>query len=64
MTDFVNIAEQKLNNKIDHYGGKNVDCYIGAYAKSGQGTAICVIDGININQKLVDAGFSQNVSLF
>ncbi len=60
-------SDKGLNAEIflrKNYGGKNVDCYIGAYAKSGQGTAICVIDGININQKLVDAGFSQNVSLF
>ena len=34
-----------------------------AYAADGTATAICVCDGININQKLVELGYSKDVSL-
>ncbi len=60
-------SDKGLNAEIflrKNYAGKSVDCYVGAYAKSGEGTAICIIDGVNINRKLVDVGLSQNVSLF
>ncbi len=60
-------SDNGLNAEIflrKNYAGKNVDCYIGAYAKSGEGTAICIFGEENINRKLVDVGLSQNVSLF
>lgn len=45
------------------FADKLAECYIGAYAADGTATAICVCDGININQKLVELGYSKDVSL-
>ena len=45
------------------FADKPAECYIGAYAADGTATAICVCDGININQKLVELGYSKDVSL-
>lgn len=43
--------------------GKNVNCVIGAYTFQNVATAICTVDGININRSLVDRGYSKNVAL-
>lgn len=43
--------------------GHQADCFIGAYAADGTATAICIYDGINVNQRLVDLKYSKNVSL-
>lgn len=47
----------------DHFEGKEADCFIGAYAKDGTGTVICLSQGKNINQTLVDLDLSRNVGL-
>ena len=43
--------------------GKNINCVIGAYTFQNVATAICTVDGININRSLVDQGYSKNVAL-
>ena len=53
-------ALQYLNDDIN---GKKIKCIIGAYTNNGIPTAICYIDGVNINQRLVDFGYSADVSL-
>ncbi len=45
------------------FADKPAECYIGAYAADGTATAICVCNGLNINQKLVELGYSKDVSL-
>ncbi len=42
---------------------KSIDCKINAYTFQNIATAVCTIDGININRRLVERGFSQNVAL-
>ncbi len=53
-------AERYLLKTI---AGKYADCYVGAYSKDGTGTVICIYDGVNINQRLVDLKYSKDVSL-
>lgn len=43
--------------------GKNVNCVISAYTFQNVATAICTVDGININRSLVERGYSKNVAL-
>lgn len=43
--------------------GKEVECRIVAFTQNAELTAMCVVDGVSINHKLVDMGFSQNVCL-
>lgn len=47
----------------DNVGGQAAECYVGAYTKGGIGTVICIYQGKNINQQLVDLGYSEDVSL-
>lgn len=53
-------AEEYLRNNTE---GQEADCFIGAYAKDGAGTAICFCQGKNINQTLVDLNYSRNITL-
>lgn len=53
-------AMQYLQNEI---AGKTIKCRIVAYTQDATATGICVYDGININQRLVDLGYSKDVSL-
>ena len=53
-------AMQYLQNEI---AGKTIKCRIVAYTQDATATGICVFDGININQQLVDLGYSKDVSL-
>jgi len=43
--------------------GKTVNCRVEAYTYQGVATAICLIDSVNLNKKLVEMGYSKNVSL-
>jgi hypothetical protein len=45
------------------FAGKEVYCQIGAYTPERTATAICLCEGVNINQKLVDLAYSKDVSL-
>lgn len=45
------------------FAGKEVYCQIGAYTPERTATAICLCEGVNINQKLVDLAYSRDVSL-
>ena len=56
-------GEKALQYLMGTINNKNTDCYIGAYTKDGIGTAICLWQGININQQLVDLKYSKNVTL-
>lgn len=49
-----------LQQNID---GREADCFVGAYASDGTATAICIYEGLNINQRLVDLKYSRDVSL-
>lgn len=49
-----------LQQNVD---GRPVDCFVGAYTADGTATAICIYEGININQRLVDLKYSKDVSL-
>ena len=42
---------------------KNVFCQIVAYTYQGVATALCSVDGINLNRELVKRGLSKNVAL-
>ena len=42
---------------------KEVECRVVAFTQNAELTAVCAVDGIAINHKLVDRGFSKNVSL-
>ena len=53
-------AERYLLKTI---AGKYADCYVGAYSKEKIGTVICIYDGVNINQRLVELKYSKDVSL-
>lgn len=53
-------AMRYLQQNVD---GHNADCFVGAYTTDGTATAICIYDGININQRLVDLKYSKDVSL-
>ncbi len=53
-------ALQYLREDIE---GKKINCIIGAYTNNGIPTAICYLDSVNINQRLVDFGYSADVSL-
>lgn len=53
-------AEKYLRDNIE---GRNIECYIGAYTQAKIGTVICIYQGKNINQQLVDLGYSDDVSL-
>lgn len=53
-------AMQYLQKGIE---GKEIDCFVGAYTADGTATAICIYNGININQRLVDLNYSKDVSL-
>ena len=48
---------------IDIINGKNIECLIQAYTYQSIPTAICEVDGVNINRQLVDLGYSKNVAL-
>ena len=48
---------------MDTISGKDVKCEVKAYTFQSVPTAICTIDGININTQLVDLGYSKNVAL-
>ena len=43
--------------------GKTVRCQIEAYTYQNIATGICFVDELNINQTMVDKGFSKNVAL-
>ena len=53
-------AQHYLKQNID---GREADCFVGAYAADGTATAICIYEGLNINQRLVDLKYSRDVSL-
>ncbi len=42
---------------------KEVECHVVAFTQNAELTAVCAVDGFSINHKMVDMGFSQNVSL-
>ncbi len=42
---------------------KNVSCQIVAYTYQGVATAICSVDGMNLNRELINRGLSKNVAL-
>ena len=42
---------------------KEVECHVVAFTQNAELTAVCAVDGISINHKMIDMGFSQNVSL-
>lgn len=43
---------------------KEAECRVVAFTQNAELTAVCVVDGISINQKMVDMGISKNVSLY
>ena len=45
----------------DNIADKDVDCWVGAKTTDGLATAICFYNDININQRLIDLGYSKNV---
>lgn len=53
-------AHQYMKELAD---GKMMVCRIVAYTYQNMATAICFLDGRNVNQNLVDAGFADNVAL-
>lgn len=58
-------SKGKLAKKflLDTINGKDVECDIKAYTYQSIPTAICMINGVNINKQLVDLGYSKNVAL-
>lgn len=42
---------------------KTVECEINAYTYQNIATAICTLDGVNLNRRMVERGYSQNVAL-
>ncbi|MBE6467854.1 MAG: hypothetical protein E7004_04620 [Alphaproteobacteria bacterium] len=42
---------------------KDAECHIVAFTQNADLTAICIVDGKNINHQLVKAGYSQNIGL-
>ena len=53
-------AASYLRDLVDK---KNIECEIVAYTYQNYPTAICFLDGVSINQHLVDAGFADNIAL-
>lgn len=53
-------AYQYLKELAD---GKNLRCMIVAYTYNNIATGVCFLNGISINQNMVDAGFADNVAL-
>ena len=42
---------------------KEVECHVVAFTQNAELTAVCAVDGFSINHKMVDMGYSNNVSL-
>ena len=57
---FENKANVYLKELADK---KTLECEIVAYTYQNHATAICFLDGMSINQNLVDAGFATDVAL-
>lgn len=55
-----NKAHEYVKELVD---GKMLECYVVAYTYQNMATGICFLDGRNINQNLVDAGFADNIAL-
>ncbi len=53
-------AETYLRSETE---GKIVECLINAYTYQNIATAICMVDGLDINRELVSLGYSKNVAL-
>lgn len=49
-----------LQNMIE---GKEIECHIVAFTQNAELTAMCAVDGISINHKMVDLGYSKNINL-
>ena len=43
--------------------GKESECRVVAFTENAELTAVCVTGDVNINRKLLDMGFSKNISL-
>ena len=43
--------------------GKEIECHIVAFTQNAELTAMCAVDGISINHKMVDLGYSKNINL-
>lgn len=61
-------ADKQDYNKANVYlkelaDKKTLECEIVAYTYQNHATAICFLDGMSINQNLVDAGFATDVAL-
>lgn len=56
----VNKAHQYLKDLVD---GKNLRCMIVAYTYNNIATGVCFLNGISVNQNMVDAGFADNIAL-
>lgn len=48
----------------ENYEGKDAKCKIVAYSKENVATAVCVCDGVSVNQQLVELNFSDNIALY
>ena len=53
-------GEMYIKNLVE---GKEVECRVVAFTKNAELTAMCAVDGVSINHKMVDMGFSQNICL-
>ena len=42
---------------------KDVECHVVAFTKNAELTAVCAVDGYSINHRMVDMGYSQNITL-
>ena len=42
---------------------KEVECYVVAFTQNADLTAICIVDGYNLNHRMVEMGYSQNIGL-
>ena len=49
-----------LKNMIKN---KEVECHVVAFTQNAELAAMCAVDGFSINHKMVDMGYSKNVSL-
>lgn len=55
---------QAVEYMMINFDKKNVECYVGAYNSNQKGAAICFYEDRNINQKMLDEGLAQNISLY
>lgn len=56
-------GQKALHYLMEKLNNQNADCYVGAYTRDGVGTVICMCQGANVNQNLVELGYSKNITL-